>query len=276
VATLNLWAIHDAGSLQAWADRREVLRAGFRDLRPDLVAFQEAIRTDDHDQVLDVLGPGYHLAHQQQRERDGSGVSIASRWPLGEVHEVDQHHTARTADFPCTTLAAEVHAPDPIGQLLFVNHKPSYKLQLEHERELQAAAAARLVEGLVGDDGGHVVLAGDFDAGPDSASVRLWRGRQSLDGTSVCYHDAWETVHHDDPGHTFTPANPLVARGDWLRETGRRIDYVMVRAGRHGPTLRITACARLFDEPVDGIWASDHFGVTADLAVETRTSLFSS
>ena len=77
-------------------------------------------------------------------------------------------------------------------------------------------------------------------------------------------------------GQHDVSAKPLVAHGDWLRETGSRIDYVMVRAGRHGPTLRITACARLFDEPVDGIWASDHFGVTADLAVDTRTSLFSS
>jgi hypothetical protein len=29
----------------------------------------------------------------------------------------------------------------------------------------------------------------------------------------------------------------------------------------------VVACERLFDRPVDGVWASDHFGVVADLEV---------
>ena len=50
---------------------------------------------------------------------------------------------------------------------------------------------------------------------------------------------------------------------DWLF---RRIDYIFVRCGEHeGPTLEIASCERIFDEPVDGVWASDHFGVSADL-----------
>jgi endonuclease/exonuclease/phosphatase family metal-dependent hydrolase len=46
---------------------------------------------------------------------------------------------------------------------------------------------------------------------------------------------------------------------------GRRIDYVFVRCGDRGPTLDVSACERIFDDPVDGVWASDHFGVVADL-----------
>ena len=38
----------------------------------------------------------------------------------------------------------------------------------------------------------------------------------------------------------------------------------------HGPTLRIAACRRVFDEPVDGVWASDHYGVLADLELPER------
>ena len=41
---------------------------------------------------------------------------------------------------------------------------------------------------------------------------------------------------------------------------------MFVRCGLHGgPTLEITSCERIFAEPVDGVWASDHFGVVADL-----------
>ena len=56
---------------------------------------------------------------------------------------------------------------------------------------------------------------------------------------------------------------------DWALELGRRIDYVMVRCLEHGRTLDTSVCAPIFDEPVDGVWASDHFGVAADLTVPT-------
>jgi endonuclease/exonuclease/phosphatase family metal-dependent hydrolase len=66
-----------------------------------------------------------------------------------------------------------------------------------------------------------------------------------------------------EPGETFTPSNPPVRDWDW---PFRRLDYVLVRCGEHGgPTLEITRCERFLDEPVDGVWASDHFGVVADL-----------
>jgi hypothetical protein len=35
--------------------------------------------------------------------------------------------------------------------------------------------------------------------------------------------------------------------------------------------LHVGACARIFDQPVDGVWVTDQFGVVADLAVPTRT-----
>lgn len=288
VLTQNLWGLYyplpgpgigkarpGADPPAALRDRLAVLADGLRALDPDLAAFQEAIHHDDYDQLPDLLGPGYHLAHQTRREADGSGVSLASRWPLGEVHEVDLQLTPRTKGFLSVALVAEVQAPPPIGPLLFVNHKPNFELHLEHERGLQAVATASLVERLVAGRERHVVVAGDFDATPDSASLRFWRGRQGLGDTSVCYRDAWEHTNGDDPGHTFTPENPLVAEGTWPLERGRRIDHVLVRCADHGPSLDITTCARTFDQPVDGVWGSDHFGVVADLAVAPPEPLVS-
>jgi hypothetical protein len=82
---------------------------------------------------------------------------------------------------------------------------------------------------------------------------------------SVCYRDAWGSTHPDEPGHTFTAENPLVTaeNWDWELELGRRID--------HGPTLDIRNCKRIFDKPIDGVWGSDHFGVVADLSVQTSS-----
>jgi hypothetical protein len=69
------------------------------------------------------------------------------------------------------------------------------------------------------------------------------------------------------PATPSPPDNPLVADGTWPLERGRRIDYVLVRCRDHGPSLDITACALVFDQPVGGVWASGHFGVVADLTV---------
>jgi endonuclease/exonuclease/phosphatase family metal-dependent hydrolase len=270
VATLNLWGLQGS-----WDERRAVLAEGLgEELRPDVVAFQEAITSDGYDQVAELLGPGYHVVHQSVGlVGDGNhGASIASRWPLGEVREVDLHLTPRTADYPCGTLAAEVLAPEPIGPLLFVAHGPSHQLGHEVERERQSVAAARLIEELLDRwRTRHVVVAGDFNADPDADSVAFWRGRRSLEGASVCYQDAWESAHPDDPGHTFTPRNPLVAENKPALDRGRRIDYVLVRCDDflYGPTLDVVFCELIFDEPVHGVWASDHFGVVADLSAQT-------
>jgi endonuclease/exonuclease/phosphatase family metal-dependent hydrolase len=267
VATLNAFGLREG-----WPDRRAVMQAGFAALAPDLVAFQEVVRSDGYDQVRDVLGGDYAVVHHSEREPDGQGISIASRWEIAAVHEVGLHITRRAAGFACSALIAEVRCPAPIGRLLFVNHLPDWQLTHEAERELQSVAVARRIEELAGGDRVHVVLAGDFDATPDAASVRFWTGKQSLDGLSVCYRDAWSSTHADDPGHTFTPENRLTTTaevGDWELELGRRIDYILVRCSDHGPTLHVTRCARLFDAPVDGVWASDHFGVVADLSAVT-------
>jgi len=276
VATLNLW-----GRRGEWDGRRRVLAEGFRKLKPDLVAFQEAVVRDGYDQVTDILGPGYHLAHQTEREygrggdiEDGQGISIASRWPLGEVWEPDLNVTPRTEDFACGAVIAEVYVPEPVGPLLFVNHLPNWQLTFEHERELQTAIVGRLVEEITEEHSPHhVILASDLDATPEAASVRFWRGLQSLGGLSVCYRDAWGSTHPGEPGHSFTAENPLVTaeNWDWELETGRRIDHIFVRCSAHGPTLDIQTCERIFDEPVNGVWASDHFGFCADLSTQTSS-----
>jgi len=263
VAVLNLW-----GTRGDWPARRAVIRDALQALAPDLVAFVEAIETDGYSQASDLLGAGYHLAQQRARELDGQGVTIASRWPILSVSEVDLHVTPRTADFACTTLVAEIDAPEPFAPLVFADHVPSWQLQFERERELQAIAAVRHLEDRVAGTDTHVILAGDFTSDPDSANVRFVSGLQSLDSMSVCYRDAWASVHPGEPGETFTPENPLVADWDW---PFRRLDYVFVRCGLHGgPTLEVAACERFLHEPVAGVWASDHYGVYADLRLPTR------
>ncbi|WP_037570347.1 endonuclease/exonuclease/phosphatase family protein [Phaeacidiphilus oryzae] len=260
VATLNLW-----GTRGDWPARRERLAAGFAEISPDLVVLQETILTDEYDQVRDLLGEEYHVVHQSKREPDGQGVSTASRLPLGEVSEVDLQLTPRTLDFACTSLLAEVLAPPPFDRIWLLNHFPSWRLDLAYERERQAVVAARVLQDAAAARPGHQLVAGDLDADPDSSSIRFWTGRQSLESTSVCFRDAWESTHGrhsaDRFGHTYVPDNPHSVDWDW---PFRRIDYLLVGCGHHGgPTLAVRHCVRAFDRPWDTV--SDHYGLVADL-----------
>src|SRR5829696_548286 len=104
-----------------WPARRQALQEGLRRLRPDVLALQEAVVDETGDQAAELLGPEYHLAHQTRSlVGDGRhhGASVASRWPILEVPEVDLHLTPRTGDDSCGTVVAEVAAPASLGRLL--------------------------------------------------------------------------------------------------------------------------------------------------------------
>lgn len=256
------------GRDQAAGERRErVIQRGLAGLGPDIAALQEVTRTDVLDQAQGLLGPEYVLVDHPSTSTDGFGASLASRWPVRNVRTLDLHLTAASAELPwVATVAVEVLAPPPFGPILVVHHKPSWQHGAELDRERQAVAAAGFIEALVaGRPELPVVLLGDFDAAPDAASMRFWTGRQSLQGMSVRYEDAWEAAHPDQPGYTFTPANPLVRNGQMPLERGRRIDHILVRSGAHGPLLDVADCRLVFDQPIEDEWASDHFGVLADL-----------
>jgi endonuclease/exonuclease/phosphatase family metal-dependent hydrolase len=125
---------------------------------------------------------------------------------------------------------------------------------------------AREVEDRLTERPGHVILAGDLDAEDEADSLRFLTGLHPVDGTSVCYRDAWSAADRHAATETYGPENPYRMDWDWPY---RRIDHILVRCGeRGGPTLRITGCRRTFDRP--GSVASDHYGVLADLSTPGR------
>jgi endonuclease/exonuclease/phosphatase family metal-dependent hydrolase len=250
--------------------RRRVLTDAVAAAAPDVLALQEVVADD----VERLAADGWYVVPHPHTSPDGVGAVLATRTPPGRVRSDPLRVSGRTARTPwCGVVAAEVAYDEPLGGVLLVHHKPSWPYGFELEREWQARAAAVLAEEMVTAGAGqlrHAVAMGDFDAGPDAASLRFWRGLQSLGSVSVCWQDAWEAVRPGEPGHTFSPRNPLVRAGDMPLEAGRRIDHVLTRCGIHGPTLRVSACERFLVDPVDGVQASDHYGLLVDLDVPER------
>jgi endonuclease/exonuclease/phosphatase family metal-dependent hydrolase len=112
--------------------------------------------------------PG-HTAHRALH--GGVGAALASRWPIGVVREVDLHVVSRVdPPWAAAVVVAEVELPPPFGLSVFVHHKPTYQVGYARERELQAVACARFVEGQAASRDLHVVLLGDLDDTPGSSS----------------------------------------------------------------------------------------------------------
>lgn len=253
---------------QADGDRREaIIQSGLAHLGADVVALQEITRSDTVDQARAWFGPDAAIIDHPNTSEGPVGACLVSHYPVMTQHVLDTPAATSGPGLPWLgAVAAEILVPPPIGRVLVIHHKPSWQLDREDLRETQALAVVRFVEELARDRPDlPVILLGDFDADADAASMRFLTGRASLGGVAVRYEDAWEAVHSGDPGHTFTPRNPLVTAGQMPLERGRRIDHIMIRSGEHGPLLDVADCRLVFDEETDGTWPSDHFGVVADL-----------
>jgi endonuclease/exonuclease/phosphatase family metal-dependent hydrolase len=256
--------------------RTELINHELRRIDPDLVSFQEVIQTSDRVQLAELLsGTDLHGTHQadmmsytpQWMDRYG-GTAVATRWPHTVVEVVDMR-LAGAADVPWCTVAVVVPVPGE-GDMLFIGTTASWRLDAESIRERQAVALTDL-------DARHrlalpSIIAGDFNAAPEASSIRFLTGLQSLDGRSVHYHDAW-AVAGVGPGHTWTvdnASNAAVA-DQIVRQPGhrRRIDYIFVGSWhQHHSSHGYVRSAKLaFNEPEDGVWLSDHFGVVVDLDI---------
>lgn len=261
VATLNIW--NRSGP---WDRRLPLIRDGLASLDADVIGLQE---------VLGFTG----MASQAHAVAEGLGwnVFVADAWQLGggltlgnailSRHPLQDTRTLVLPSPPeidtrCVAFArVELpHGPMPV----FVTHL-TFQLHLGHVRCAQVRALADHVKRLAPVDGPPPVVVGDFNAEPDADEIRFLRGLTPLGGDSVYFADSW--LAGEGAGHTYDRRNTYALRS---RESSKRIDYVFVR----GPDRHLRGepiAARLgLDSPVDGVWASDHFAVVADIYAAPR------
>lgn len=259
VLTLNLW-----NRSHPWDARAALIRAGIEALAPDIIGMQEVMSDGTHTLAHEVAASlGYHVAYGEAKPLGGGisfGNAALSRWPVA-VRDVVPLPGSGT-DEQRSVLFSEVTTP--AGALPFLVTHLAWRMHHGFVREAQVEAIAAAIETRepMREDRLPLVLVGDLNARPDATELRFLKGLHALGGRSVHLLDAFE-LGGEGPGYTFDGSrNPFAAP---MNEPPRRIDYVLLRGPDEWHRGRVHAARVVLDEVVDGVAASDHFGVLAEL-----------
>lgn len=256
VATLNIWS-----RFGPWEERLVAIREGLRRLAPDVIGLQEVLRGPDLDQAsLVAEGLGLETAWGKASDNHGFplGNAILSRWPIVRTEVVPLPNGG--TDEQRSVVFAELDSP--YGKVpVFCTHL-NWKLHHGHVRQVQVRAIAEIVARLAPVRSSFPpILVGDFNAEPESDEMRFLRGLTGLGGPCVYFADAFHLAG-EGPGATFSKRNPFAEQ---LREPERRIDYVFVRGPDDSQRGEPIAAGLCFDDPHEGAYPSDHFGVVATI-----------
>jgi endonuclease/exonuclease/phosphatase family metal-dependent hydrolase len=270
VFTLNCWGV--GAPLE---ERMVIIQRGMAALRPDVAAFQEVIvRGDGFDQGSLLLGSADYFrvfgaafgwnddGAMVSPDHGGGGFGnlIASRWPIARS-EV-RHLPGREGDEPRAMLGALIETPD--GLLPVLTTHLDWEFDHGYVRERQVIAVDDFARELARTADLPPVLMGDFNAHPDSTEMRFLRGLASLEGRSTYYQDAWEIGRPREAGCTWDNRNRFAA---YAHEPDRRIDYVLVGQPDARGRGMVAAARLIFEETVGDVFASDHFGVLAEIRI---------
>lgn len=258
--TLNLW-----NRMGPWDDRAVLIRRYIERFEPDIIGLQEVLRGPGFDQLSELFGgTGYvhEFAVEQPFRGDASleiGNAVASRWPLEDRAELTLPHAS---DGEVRT-ALMVTVATPSGAVSFTNSHLNWRREHGEVRERQVVAIAEWISENGPAGGFPPILVGDFNAEPESAEIRYLTGLQSLGG-STYFRDAWRYAGRGD-GMTWSNRNPYAVAA---LDPDIRIDYIFVGPPQPTGVGDVESCLVVCDEPTDGVWPSDHFGVFAVLRTE--------
>lgn len=259
VMTLNLWG--EQGPHQR---RLQVLLAGLEQLNPDVLALQEVREVPGTlaNQAETIAGRlGYHHAYAGATEWGGGmeGVAILSRGPILATEHVELPGAKPTERRVVLFCRIET----PAGPAHVYTTHLNYRLGDGLVREAQTLALDEFAAAHPSDL--PQILMGDFNASPAHDEIRFLRGQTTVGGRRTYWQDAYARIHPDEVGYTWAKRNPYTAKLAWL-EPDRRVDYIFVTPMRGNGRGTVLDCRIVLDEPTaDGVWASDHFGLIAEV-----------
>jgi endonuclease/exonuclease/phosphatase family metal-dependent hydrolase len=260
--TLNLW-----GAEPPLAARMAVVAQGLRELSPAVVALQEVreVPSDLPNQAETLAqAAGYQHVFAAATPFGGGqeGLAILAREEILEHGSLELPH-ARPEERRILLSARVRHGQGSVWvHTTHLNYRLAHGKQREDQvQAIEASIASRTTDA-------PQILMGDFNARPEADEIRWLRGQVTLGGRRTYFQDAWDRLHPGEAGWTWARANPYTAKLAFL-EPDRRLDYIFVTPMRGDGRGTIHACEMVLCEPAAGqVFASDHFGLLAEIQIE--------
>ena len=277
VLTLNIW--HRQGP---WDRRLPLAQRGITTLSPDVIGLQEILHFEvEGGQALsqaDEIAAGLDYPHR----------AFASAWHVGEGLHFGNAVLSRFPIVARQEWPLPAPEPDQTRSLLYVEFDAPYgripffvtHLAWRFEHSLLRQEQVTFINARIAEKCSALkepfpaILAGDFNAEPESDEIRYLRGWHAIGGQTTCFYDAFALAGDGSRGITFARRNPFAREAN---EPDRRIDYIFVQPPDRQRRGEVLSARVVFDQPEDGLFISDHFGVYAELfaaSTQTRVSPF--
>jgi endonuclease/exonuclease/phosphatase family metal-dependent hydrolase len=264
VATWNLWATYGP-----WKERAPAILETLRAADADIVGLQEVWDDRNRNQAQELardLGYEGCVWEPNLTFADGvrAGNAIISRWPIArhDVRVLPRQAGRAHDDEGEERICVFAQVDGPRGPIQMFCAHLSWRDDHSAVRQEQVRALCEFVRECRPRTF-PAVLVGDMNSEPASDEMRALVGLGATPVPRVIFRDAWRVGHGEhDPGYTVSNANPFAAANLWV---DARIDYIYVGQPKLGGVGHAVDARLLGDTPVDGQWASDHFGVVADL-----------
>jgi endonuclease/exonuclease/phosphatase family metal-dependent hydrolase len=244
-----------------WERRRPAIAATLARLDADVIGLQEVWGDETTNLAAELAAElGYHHVFVSGMEKDGIGFgnALLSRWPIARNQSAMLHGHKETDE---GRVALYVEIDGPRGRLpVFCTHL-NWRYEHSHIRQRQVADLASFVDSMRPRTFPPIVC-GEFNAEPGSEEIRMLTGLTICPVEGLAFHDAWVCAGRGGPGHTWDNANPY-ARA--VFEPDRRIDYILTGSPMAHAAGHVVDCRVVGNEPVDGVWPSDHHAVLAEL-----------
>ncbi len=241
VLSLNLRCL-----LDNWTQRLPILVAGIAAIDPDLLGFQEVCAvgntSDNLAELLSALeastGKNYQVIRTVTHlswDKYDEGLAVVSPHRIASSQVVD----LPAGLFPRRAILSRVITPQ--GPLVFATTHLDHQSSTVRAQQVQALEPALAT---FAQDHEATLLTGDFNEAPG--------GTVSATLTQANFTDVWAALHPNQDGFTFPSSQPEI-----------RIDYLWLK-----PTTSDFApesIDRIFTIATDGVYASDHIGISAQV-----------
>jgi len=258
IMTLNLWQ-----RCGPWTDRVREIGAWLSLLRPDVVCFQEVVEGSSGDattahEIAHTVSPlSYHVIVDGFVPGGGFfGNAVLSREEPEWVETTSLPEGPGEREGSRFALRVETASVEVV-----CTHLSWCSFEHGAIRERQVVALDDALKAHSASDK-PLVVCGDFNAEPESTEVRFMSGLCGINAKHTYYQDAWRVGGGVGNGFTWSNCNPLAAGA---HAPDRRLDYIFVRWDNRAFRSVIMSVGTCCDRPLSGSYASDHYGVVADV-----------